>query len=302
MTVCDGLIAAIRSRLALDAPPRSIQNLAEEVLQVDHSNLNAFELAAQYAPRLKTRLTRLRQEQIEAGIDPWFDFNSSSPHHIQGPCFVEPRDLPEVKAIKQNRLRAQPMRSVLESLSFEEFETVCVATLSLLGARDCHLTKRTRDQGIDFFGQLFLGDLEPTGFPFVRFQDDLKLWIIGQAKHYVGGKVSTPEIRNLVGSVNLARFKEYASTTELMSELPMRSCDPVLVLFLTTGTFTRDAKRLALNSGAILKDVGDLSKFLADRCVGAHVGQDFNKEHLLQWAQDKTAGVHAATSDEQMDT
>lgn len=278
------LIAAIRAKLSVDANPQSIQSLVESVLRMEHGDLKAFELAGRYAPRVKMRLIRLREERMARGNDVWFEFNSSSSDYIQGPCFLEPRDSPEVKRAKLNRLRAQPMRIELESLDFGEFERVCLVILSLLGARSCRLTSRSRDQGIDFFGELFLGDLEVSSSPFFRFQDNLKLWLVGQAKHCVHGKVSTPEIRNLVGSINLARFKEYASTTELMSELPMRSCDPVFVVFLTTGTFTRDARKLASNSGVILKDIDDVSKLLADKAdklVCSQAREDLTKEHLL---------------------
>lgn len=279
------IITRIRAILSLDTPPQALRDVVEQALQQTHPPLRALELTDRFTPRVKTHLLNLHAELTSSGVDPWFEFHSASNDHIRGPCFPETTDSPSVREAKANRLRMEPTKVVLESLSFDEFESISKSILYLLGARGYKKTQRSKDQGIDFFGELFISDLERSTFPFFRFNDNLKVWLVGQAKHYVGGKVATPEIRNLVGSVNLARFKEYASTTELLSELPMRSCDPVFVLFFTTGTYTRDAVKLAFNSGVILKDVMDLSKLIADKGVGLnHIGQP-TKDELLNWAQ-----------------
>jgi hypothetical protein len=156
----------------------------------------------------------------------------------------------------------------------------------LLGARQTHLTQRSRDHGIDFYGRLVLGDLDTSKVPFLRFADALQVWIVGQAKHYVGHKVSAPEIRNLVGSINLARFKEYASETDLVEGLRLRSCDPVFALFLTTGTFSRDADRLACRSGVVLKDVGELARLLVDKMViDCDQTETGARDDIVRWAR-----------------
>jgi Restriction endonuclease len=282
--VIDKLIEFIERRVSAASPPERIRDLVEEALQVHHSQLRAFELSGIYTTRIKDRLAQVHRQMLEVGEDPWFAFNSLSDDFLQGPCFVEPSDPPELRAAKINRARATPMERVLEAISFDEFEIVCAAVLALIGARECHRSVRSNDQGIDFYGQLYLGDLDIPSFPFARFQDNFKIWLVGQAKHYPGRKVSTPDIRNLVGSINLARFKEYAATTDLMQELPMRSCDPVVVLFLTTGKYTRDAVRLGTNSGVLLRDLTDLAKLLADKTVGVDGFGVPSAKHLVEWA------------------
>lgn len=280
------IVASIHGRVSIDCRPQKLTDLIEEALWETEPEIRAFELADQYAARVRKRLLQIYCQMVAEGVDPWFEFNSVSPDHVQGPCFIEPCDSELVRSAKAKRLHADPMRSILESLSFEEFEILCAAVASLLGARDFRRTRQSRDQGIDFFARLHLSDYELSGFPFLRFQHNLSVWLVGQAKHYPNGKVSTPEIRNLVGSINLARFKEYASTTELLSEMPIRSCDPVFVVFLTTGTFTRDARQLAENSGVITKDITALANLLADKAIA--LGNDGRpaRSLLTCWARE----------------
>jgi hypothetical protein len=282
----DQLVKLIRADLKPDCPPQRVRDLCERYLLTLKDPVEVYELLDRSTARVQKSLIVLRQALIESGDALWFEFNSVSDDYIQGPYYAESGDPEDVKQAKRNRLLAAPMQAALESLHFSEFEVVCAAVLRLLGARHTHLTQRSRDQGIDFYGRLVLGDLDTGKVPFLRFSDALHVWIVGQAKHYVGGKVSAPEIRNLVGSINLARFKEYASETELMEGLRLRSCDPVFALFLTTGTFSRDAARLAYRSGVVLKDVGELARLLVDKMVvGCDRADQVARERLVYWAR-----------------
>lgn len=279
------LVKCALELLQPDSKPTHIKDVLVQILLRDHPELTAVEMADTYFERVRARLAALYASLQDAETDAAFEFNSSNGDYVQGPLFIEPRDPPAIVVAKQNRLRAQPVRNALKALTFAQFEILATALLSLLGAREFQRTVHSRDQGIDFFGRLSLGDLDSEDFPFFRFQDALQLWLVGQAKHYPDGKVSAPEIRNLVGAVNLARFKEYASTTELLRDLPLRSCDPVFALFLTTGKYTRDAVRLAENSGVVLRDIDDIAKFFCDEDVGRDNNRGCTAESLIQWAE-----------------
>jgi hypothetical protein len=279
----DSLISALKQRITPTSHPRSIATLVTEILRGEHSELAAFEIGGKFAPRVLAGLQRLRDDAIADNLDAWFAFNSSSPDHIQGPCFVEPRDTAETRTAKLNRLNRYPLRPIIEELSPAQFESLCVGLLGLLGARDFSGTKRTRDQGIDFYGRLVISDLDPNTSPFFHITDHLSVWLVGQAKHYPNGKVSSAEIRELVGSINLARFKEYASTTDLMKSLLLRSCDPVFALFLTTGTFSRDAIKLAKGSGVITKGLDDICSVLADNEIGKDHAGNISRNIVHDW-------------------
>ena len=60
------------------------------------------------------------------------------------------------------------------------------------------------------------------------------VWLVGQSKHYPNTRISTAEIRELVGSVELARAKVFAGSTNPLDELRVRLCDTIIYLFFTT--------------------------------------------------------------------
>lgn len=276
-----GALAYVQQAVGLDAPPVRIAELVEAYLTKEVGPAGATEQVEAYARRVAVVMAREYEDSITSRKDPWFSYNSSSPDYVQGLCYAEPRDPGPIRAAKANRLGVLPFKTALQGLSFSQFEDVCAAALSLLGAREFRVTERTRDQGIDFYGYVLVGDLEGSAIPFFKFTDNMKLWLVGQAKHYVGGKVQAPELRNLVGSLNLARHKEYSSSTSLTTGLHLRSGDPAFALFLTSGTYTRDAVSLAQSSGVVTKDIDDIAKLLADRAVGrAATGP----EALAEWA------------------
>lgn len=282
------IIEDIKQRLEPSTPPLRLATLLEECFFEQLGDpLLAFEKAEQRLQGVKKTLYKLLED---TNTPPWFIFNSTSDEYIQGIYYVEKADSPTVAKAKCARLNVQPLKDVLRGLTFTEFEMLCPIVLTLIGVREAKRTPHSRDQGIDFHGKLQMADFEETDFPFMHFQHDLIFWIIGQAKHYPTGKVSAPEIRGLAGSVYLARFKEYASTTRLVSDLPLRSCDPVVALFFTTGSFSRDAIRIAKNSGIILKDIDDIANLLADKMAKGNITNVICKDHLLSWLSEVNKG------------
>lgn len=106
--------------------------------------------------------------------------------------------------------------------------------LKLIGARNIKLTKETRDEGIDFYGRLLVADLikPSSAFRFRPFESFLEIWLVGQAKHYRAIKVATPDLRELVGSVELASSCAFADLDpDKYPDLRIRVADPVFMLF-----------------------------------------------------------------------
>lgn len=275
------IIDEIKRRIEPTAPPQRLATLLEVCfLEQLGDELLAFEKAEQRLQGVKNSLYKLLDD---LNTQPWFAFNSTSDEYIQGVYYVEKTDSQTVVEAKKGRLRVEPLKTVLKALTFADFEMLCPVVLTLIGVRDAKRTPHSRDQGIDFHGKLQIADFEEIDFPFMHFQHDLIFWIIGQAKHYPGRKVSAPEIRSLAGAIYLARFKEYASTTRLVSDLPLRSCDPVVALFFTTGSFSRDAIRIAKNSGIILKDIDDIANLLADKSAKGNQTNLETKDQLFAW-------------------
>lgn len=122
--------------------------------------------------------------------------------------------------------------------------------------------------------------LENEIFPGVRRQ--LSAWMIGQAKHYSTGDVSTFEIRDLVGAIELAKGQAFGAAGEKYADLDLRVCDPVFYLFFTTGRITLNSWRLLAKSGVAGMDGSMVASFLADHAIGSHNGT-FQDYLLKKW-------------------
>lgn len=144
------------------------------------------------------------------------------------------------------------------------------------------LTAFSADEGIDFYGRLHLEKLILPRAAFPGWQRQLSVWMVGQAKHYFEGKVSTPAIRELVGAVMLASKHAFGSADDKYQELTIRACDPVFYLFFTTGRLTSNSWKLLDRSGAIGMDGEMLGSFLADRGVGMEAGR-FDRALFDSW-------------------
>ena len=115
---------------------------------------------------------------------------------------------------------------------------LCSGLLKVIGVDKPITTKYSADEGIDFYGKLKLEKFVFSEHHFPGVQQQLDCWLIGQAKHYLNLDVSTVEIRELVGSVELAKARAFGSIGEKYLDLQVRVCDPVFYLFFTTGRLT----------------------------------------------------------------
>ncbi|MBU4232416.1 MAG: restriction endonuclease [Proteobacteria bacterium] len=243
------------------------------------------EKAALWAPKVQNRLAKHWKKSIEEGKQPRFGFNSVSDYKIQGGCFVEPCDTPEVKEQKRRRLRWRNYYDFLRDLTPELFEKVCSRLLGLLGVPKPVLTPYRGDQGIDFFGRMSIGDLTGHGALFPVFETDLVLWLLGQAKHYPDSKISTPDIRALAGSAFLGRVRAFPRDGDL-PQLKIRACDPIIMLFFTTGQISSDGWSLCRRAGIAAMDGEMVAAFLADKQVGVEGEgelQKFSLEGFAEW-------------------
>lgn len=212
-------------------------------------------------------LRRELDELTELGRPTSFAFNSSSPYMIQGAAFVEPHEPPVIQAAKIRRARFANYVAALQQLGPLDFEAMCAGILSLLGVDRPTLTPRSGDEGIDFYGRLHLhkllaGDFYPT------VEKQLAMWMVGQAKRYQAGQASTPAIRELLGSIELAKVRAHGTASETHERLAINVCDPVAYLFFTTGRISRDVWQLLARTGIVGMDGEMIAAFLADREVG----------------------------------
>jgi hypothetical protein len=262
----------------LTQPPRDAVDLLTDIVATRGwvgKYASARERAEFWGPGFLTCLARELDELNRLGRYSAFVFNSSANYMVQGAAFSEPLDPADVLEQKARRAQFKHYSNALRTLKPREFECLCAGLLSILDVENLQVTKYVADRGVDFYCRIrlerhiFKTDLYPS------WKRQLNVWMVGQAKHYIDGTVSTPEINNLVGSVKLL-----AGATANRSRFPnlvMRSCDPVFLLFFTTGRLSSECWKLLDESGVVGMDGEMLAAFLADREIGcSNAGFDGN--------------------------
>jgi len=289
----------IYEQLPIDSKPIKLTSVIEKIIADNFGKLDPVEKSCEWEAPIKSRLRNYIERAEEKGIQPQIAFNSSSGYMIQGACFIEGTDSEEVAEQKRRRLRWRHYYEALRELSPYQFEALCRNVLEILGVRNARLTKRAKDEGIDFYGRLSVADLikPPSAFAFKPFESFLEVWLVGQAKHYRAVKVATPDLRELVGSVNLAATRTFSDLDSTKyADLQIRVADPVFMLFFTTGQISMDGWQLITKSGIVAMDGEMLAAFLADHNV-AIVNTDglrqFSRDAFLDWLRESSNNAPA---------
>ena len=273
----------------LDAPPRPAVAVVTEICIAEGwfpDSSTARERAEQWETAYLKRL-RVELDTATRAVRPSrFAFNSSSGYMIQGACFIEPTDSQETREAKERRLHYLSHLSWLRDLEPVDFEYASRGILRLMGAVEARVTRLSGDQGIDFFGKLRLENRFPRAYVLGGLDRRLSVWLVGQAKRYKAVQVATPDLRELVGSVQLARTRTFASSGSGLEELKLLPCDPVFYLFFTTGLISADGWEFLERSGMIGLDGEMVAAFLADSEVGV-VGGQFSETALDTWLSDQ---------------
>lgn len=258
-----------------------IQQVALDKEWAGHVNF-ALELADRWEAAVIERLRRELNELQRLGRPARVAFNSSSVELVQGACFVEPGDPPELAEKKGRRSRLGSYLTAIQELSPQEFEKLCGILIELFGVEAPTVTQQSADEGIDFYGRLkgesvFFPkeDLNPT------IQRQLSIWLVGQAKQYLKTQAGTPEIRDIVGAVYLGRAGAASGESSPFPDMRIRVSDPVFTMLVTGGTLSSRAWELLERSGVIGVDGELLAAFLADRGVGP--GDDATPEEFKEW-------------------
>jgi Restriction endonuclease len=150
--------------------------------------------------------------------------------------------------------RKLAFQDALNALSHSQFEGVAALILTVAGCDVVYRTPESHDQGLDAFGyQAFLRKTRN-----VWAAAPPQLIFLAQAKHYKECRVGTKEIREFVGSYDLAVHKIYSTVDERYQQLDIPPFAPVALLFLTTEEIADTVKRLATRSGIVVLTSDDL--------------------------------------------
>ncbi|MEY3787693.1 hypothetical protein BCS42_01130 [Crenothrix sp. D3] len=152
--------------------------------------------------------------------------------------------------------RYRSVNKFIKNIDDVRFESLCAYYVSLLGCSDFRVTRRSSDQGLDFYGTLpfnkysFFGPVSEKSF------------LIGQAKLYTS-KVGTSEIREFVGSIELLRRRIYSSETyayQFATELKHYTL--INPIFISSSSFTKDAVTICQKVGIRMIDIVKLITLL----------------------------------------
>ena len=280
--------------VCIDSPPRKAVELLAD-MAVSFGWCNSMGEARELAEKWEPGFLRLLRDDLSAiheqGRFTEYNINSSSENMVQGSAFIEPRDDDDIKTLKRGRALYQEYVTALEKLSPTEFEALCAGILAVLGVANPRMTPQTGDEGIDFWGRMNLGYDTILSSKSKVLAKNLSVWMVGQAKHYKRTKVSTFEIRDLVGAVRLAQAHAYSSTPDKYPGLQLKPCDPIFYLVFTTGQISASSWKLLQRSGVVGMDGSMVAAFLAENSVGHKSGR-FDPETFTMWIQSFLISSH----------
>jgi Restriction endonuclease len=250
--------------------PRELRTAIETEL---HSffglpKIRAFEQAEGLEERVRSLILRSKESCDMIGTFSVLTISSRNNRTVLGSCCIEPDDSDPIKAAKRARLYKPELLNAIRTLTFAEFEKFGSKVLRELGASTVRVTPRSNDQGIDFYGILSIGEVANVPPPICRLAHDVTLRFAGQAKHYPNNPIGPDVIRELIGAIELARYKTFTSDPDLFEDFALLPFHPLLALLFTTGQFTSGAIELGEKAGIILRSGEQLAVFLADRGVG----------------------------------
>lgn len=250
-----------------DAPRLLHDLIATELLRAGHApDLDgASELAETLVEQVRVLIIDAQTLASNAGEAWTLEIYGSEDEYVRGSSAVDPTLSAEERRIRSNRLHISAIHSALRALSPAQFEHACTAILRLMGCVEPQTSPRCDDGGIDFYGRLELKGRLDNGSPYGGLDSRVGLWLVGQAKHYPDRPIQTAHIRELVGSVELART---GGAIHMWQGLHLRPFDATIQLLFTTGTFSSGALLLLDKTGIVAMSGLQLATFLADAGVG----------------------------------
>ena len=194
------------------------------------------------------KTTEVDQTEVKRYVAEWDNENNNS--KVQSKSEQKELIKDETEEIEDFEWQDKLIQTIRE-IEPLQFERLCQRLLRELGFVNVEVTQRTNDGGIDGKGLIKIGGV-------------LSFHVVFQAKRYKGS-VSSPTIRDFRGALSGRADKG---------------------LILTTGTFTREARKEATRDGAIpidLIDGTEFSEMLKDLRLGVEVEMVEELKVKIDW-------------------
>ena len=150
------------------------------------------------------------------------------------------------------------------------FEALCGEMLEVVGCENITITQSSKDDGVDAIAELRMAIALEQNSPLHRLAGSLSFLVYGQAKRYaISNPVRQEEVLELEGSWNAMRSaytNRELSAKQLASlqRADYRAADPVMLILMTSGRFTRGALTKARALGVILLDGEQMAQLLIE--------------------------------------
>lgn len=277
-------LSLIEAHVEIDSAPRSAREIVHSIIISEgwFEGDEAIERSDAWSGSFLHQARAALNIAIENGEFQRYSFNSRNSDYIQGSCYCEPQDTRAIISAKRRRANSLRLYAAINSRTANDLELLCVKLLTLLGVDEPRGTPRSGDGGVDFYGYSNFGFILKEEILPAGAEKNMRVWFVGQAKHYDRTHVSTKDIREIVGSVALAKAKLFAGAADPMEKFQAKLCEPVFSIFVTTGRFSRDSKDLMAKSGIVAMDGPQLGQFLADNAVGL-IDETFDLEAFNSW-------------------
>lgn len=230
------------TELSKATPATFVEDIAKEFLLRSHNTEWVEEFWENLGEDFIAELVEEYNARIEYGFPVYFTFIDDLGTKIRG--WVNP-------VISYDTASFQ--RAIL-LLTDTEFERLSGRILHFAGCRNAWVTPKSHDQGLDAFGCYYLFDIPKISSASNIFQS----WIFIQAKHYNKEMVCTSDVREFVGSVELAKSRTFALKGEKYRELDLRPCTPIAYILVTSGEIKRTTHLLADKAGILILSASDL--------------------------------------------
>jgi len=236
------LLQFFLTELSDTTPPAFVEDLAKGFLLRSHNLEWVNEYWENIGDDIISDLTDEYNRRIEDGFPIYFEFIDELGTKVRGcPNPHIPYNISE-------------FQKALLLLTDSDFERLSGRILQLIGCTHAWVTPKSHDQGLDAFGCYNLFNL-PT---ISSVSNVFESWILIQAKHYNKEMVCSSEIREFIGSVELAKVHAFAVKGDKYPDLDLKPLTPITYILVTSGEVKRTAHILADKTGIILLSACDL--------------------------------------------
>lgn len=237
--------AYFMTQYAIDSPPSRLKDCVETYLLANYSSEFVSAFTSGFLDRVKDVLVDEFNARFEKKHSLRFRFIDEIGEKIEGIGYSDEDEKIE-------------FQNAINELSCSEFESLSAYILKIAGCETYWRTPESHDQGLDAFGyRSFLERRDGEWFAGIP-----RVILLAQAKHFSSCKVGSKDIREFIGSSQLAVHKIFSTIDDKYSDLEIPPFAPVALLFITTEEVPLTVKRLGVRSGMVILSSDDLYDLL----------------------------------------